>query len=214
MKIAENSKLVLIGDSITDGGRARPVGDGAGGVGTIYPSNVFGWLGARCPERRIRVINMGCSGDTVRDLQARWQTDVLDLQPDWLGVLIGINDVWRQIERPLQPETHVPLAEFRAIYDELLMVTRPRLRGLVLLAPYFVDPNKDEPMRKMMDGYGAAVRELAAKHDAIFVDLQAEFDELLRHLHPMEIALDRVHPNVVGETLITRAFLRAVEFSF
>ncbi|MDR1145953.1 MAG: SGNH/GDSL hydrolase family protein [Verrucomicrobiales bacterium] len=215
MKIAKNSKLVLIGDSITDGGRARPVGEGGGGaLGAIYPSKVHGLLGAVYPEYKIRVVNMGCGGNTVRDLQARWQTDVLDLQPDWLGVMIGINDVWRQFDRPLQREIHVPLPEYRATLEELVRTTRPRLRGLVLLSPYLIEPNRREPMRRMMDEYGAAVRELAAKYDAIFVDVQAEFDRLLQHLHPMSIAWDRVHPDVVGETLIARAFLRAVDFEF
>ena len=57
-------------------------------------------LGAVYPERMIRVINMGVSGNTTRDLKARWQTDVLDLKPDWLSIMIGANDVWRQYDSP------------------------------------------------------------------------------------------------------------------
>jgi lysophospholipase L1-like esterase len=215
MKMAKNSKLVLIGDSITDGERTRPIGEGLfGATGKIYPSKVQGLLGAVYPERKIRVVNMGCGGNTVRDLKARWQTDVLDLQPDWLGILIGINDVWRQFDLPLQTEIHVRLPEYREILEELVRQTRPQLSGLVLMTPFFIEPNKQEPMRKMMDAYGAVVKELAAKYDAIFVDVQAEFDRVLRHTHPMDLAWDRVHPNVVGESLIARVFLKALDFQF
>ena len=82
----------MIGDSITDCERARPVGEGlfdASGKG--YVSFVDGLLQARYTDHGIRVVNMGLSGNTVRDLQGRWQSDVLDLQPDWVSICIGIN---------------------------------------------------------------------------------------------------------------------------
>src|SRR5690349_1984671 len=96
MIIQPDSKLVMIGDSITDCGRARPVGEGPyEGLGAGYVALVDGLINAASPELRIRVVNMGISGNTVRDLKARWKSDVLDLEPDWLSVMIGINDVWR-----------------------------------------------------------------------------------------------------------------------
>src|SRR3954462_2992704 len=97
MLIQAGQKLVMIGDSITDCERARPVGEGLfGAVGKGYVAMVDAQLMNAFPERSIRVVNMGSSGNTVRDLAGRWQGDILDLRPDWLSVLIGINDVWRQ----------------------------------------------------------------------------------------------------------------------
>jgi len=108
MLLEKNAKLVMIGDSVTDCGRARPVGEGLfGAIGTGYAGYVNALLDATYPERHIRVVNMGSSGNTVLDLEARWQTDVVDLKPDWLSVMIGINDVWRQFDCPLQTEIHV-----------------------------------------------------------------------------------------------------------
>ena len=66
----------------------------------VLPRAATRWLGAVYPERMIRVINMGVSGNTTRDLKARWQRDVLDLKPDWLSIMIGANDVWRQYDSP------------------------------------------------------------------------------------------------------------------
>lgn len=215
MLIADNSKLVMIGDSVTDFERARPRGEGLfGGIGKSYVGLVDGLLNVTYPERRIRVINMGTSGNTVRDLKARWQTDVLDLKPDWLSVMIGANDVWRQFDTPLIPENAVPPEEYRAVYGELLGEVRPSLKGLVLMTPFFMEPNRGDPMRARMDCYGGIVKELAKEYDAILVDTQAAFDEYLKYYHPVSITWDRIHPNVLGHTIIARAFLNAVGFEW
>src|SRR6478736_2724498 len=120
LRIQPNSKLVMIGDSITDCERARPVGEGLfGAIGKGYVGLVDGLLQATRPQQRIRVVNMGIGGNTVRDLDARWQTDVLDQQPDWLSIMIGINDVWRQFDSPLRPEQQVGLEEYETTLREL-----------------------------------------------------------------------------------------------
>lgn len=215
MKIDEHSKLVMIGDSITDSGRTQPVGEGlfeAHGKG--YVAYVAGLLAASYPERRIRIVNMGTSGNTVRDLKTRWQRDVIDLKPDWLSIMIGINDVWRQFDLPLQPEIHVGLAEYEQALDELVTTCKPMLKGLVLMTPYFIEPNPSDAMRSTMDRYGSVVRELAQKHNAIFVDTQAAFNDVLKHCHPASLAWDRVHPGVAGHMVIAKAFLKAVEFDW
>lgn len=203
----------MIGDSITDAGRARPIGEGLfDALGNGYVNLVAAHLNAFYPQGRIRVVNMGISGNTVRDLKARWQSDVLDLEPDWLSIMIGINDVWRQYDTPLQVEWQVPLEEYRQTLEELVILTRPKLKGLVLVSPYFIEPNPLEPMRSQMDRYGAAVRELAKHYEAVFVDTQAAFDEVLKHLHPAALAWDRVHPNTAGHLLLARAFLDGIAF--
>ena len=215
LKIEAKSKLVMIGDSITDCGRTQPIGEGlfeAHGKG--YVAYVAGLLGAVYPERNIRVVNMGTSGNTVRDLKARWQKDVFDLQPDWLSIMIGINDVWRQFDLPLFGETHVSLEEYEATLDELVSTTRPIVKGLVLMTPYFIEPNPADAMRATMDRYGAVVRKLAAKYNTLFVDTQAAFNNVLQHCHPASLAWDRVHPNVTGHMILARAFLDAVGFEW
>jgi lysophospholipase L1-like esterase len=214
MLIQPNSKLVMIGDSITDCQRARPVGEGLfEALGRGYVALIDATLTAALPEQRIRVVNMGTSGNTVRDLAARWQTDVFDLKPDWLSVMIGINDVWRQFDSPLQTEQHVPLAEYADTLEKLVSQTRPKLTGLVLMTPYVIEPNRADAMRVTMDAYGAVVKAVAERHAAVFVDTQAAFDWVLVHLHPMSLAWDRIHPNAAGHMVLARAFLSAIGFA-
>jgi lysophospholipase L1-like esterase len=215
MQIQPKSKVLMIGDSITDCDRARPVGEGLfDALGNGYVSLVDGLLMARYPAHGIRVINMGLSGNIVRDLQERWQSDVLDLQPDWLSICIGINDVWRHFDTPLQSEGHVSQAEYQRILETLVRTTRPRLQGLILMTPYFIEPNRADGMRAMMDDFGAVVRNLADTYDALLVDTQAAFDAALQHLHPMALAWDRVHPTRTGHMILTRAFLQAIDYEW
>ena len=211
MKIAANSKLVFIGDSITDCERTRPVGEGLfGAIGKGYVALVDATLGAVCPEKIIRVVNMGCGGNTVRDLKNRWPTDVIALKPDWLAVMIGINDVWRQFDLPKMTEIHVGPAEYATTLDELVAKTRPLVKGLVLLTPYYMEPNRQDKMRARMDEYGRIVKKIATRHGAVFVDTQAAFDKVLKHIYPATLGWDRVHPTAVGHMVLARAFLAGI----
>ncbi len=215
MLIQANSKVLFIGDSITDCNRARPIGEGLfDALGNGYVNIINSLLTARYPAYSLRIVNMGVSGDTVRDLRGRWQTDVLDLTPDWLAVCIGINDVWRHFHSPAQPEWHVPLAEYVQVLEDLLLLSLPSLKGLILMTPFFIEPNRSEPMRLMMDEYSAEVKRLAGKYHATLVDTQVAFDAVLTDLHPMALAWDRVHPTPVGHTILAQSVLKATGFEW
>lgn len=215
MKLQKDSKLVMIGDSITDAGRAQPVGEGLfDALGRGYVSLVDALLGTVYPELGIRVVNMGTGGHTVRDLARRWQTDVLELKPDWLSVMIGTNDVWRQFDSPRRPETHVLPDEYEQTLDALVTRTLPLIPNIVLMTPFYLEPNRADPMRRRMDEYGTVVQKLAAKHGTLFVNTQAAFDEVLTVCYPATIAWDRVHPSQTGHMVLARAFLDTVGFQW
>ncbi len=212
MKIKNGSTLLFIGDSITDTGRARPVGE-RDGLGDGYVSIVDGLLAAHYPERSIKVLNMGIGGNRIIDLQQRWQEDVISLEPDWLSIKIGINDVWRHYDNPWM-DAQVGKDQFRNVYTALIEGTLPFLKGLVLLTPYFIEKNLNDPMRRQMDEYTAVVKELAARFDAYLGDTQAAFDAYLQHGPTQTLCGDRVHPNRKGHTIIASCFLNAVGFEW
>jgi len=217
MLLQPSSKLLFIGDSITDSGR-EPLGEpapwGTAGLGRGYVSLVESWLLATRPEARIRVLNRGTSGHTVLDLAARWQSDVLDLHPDFLCVMIGINDVWRQFDSPLRTDIHVQPDLYEQTLDALVVRTLAALpagpAGVLLATPFFIEANRADPMRARMDDYGAIVRRVAGRHGARFLDTQAAFDAVLAHVHPMTLAWDRIHPQPAGHMILARAFLSAL----
>ncbi len=215
MILRAGQKLVMIGDSITDCGRARPIAEGLfDPMGRGYVTMLDSLLGAVYPQLAIRVVNVGTSGNTVRDLKARWQSDVIDLKPDWVSIMIGTNDVWRQFDSPKQKELHVLPEEYESTLNELVTRTKPLVQGIVIATPFFVEPNRQDAMRAKMDQYSAIVRQTAKKHGAVLVDTQAAFDVVLPHYYSGELAWDRVHPNQTGHMILARAFLNALGFQW
>ncbi|MBQ4451114.1 MAG: SGNH/GDSL hydrolase family protein [Clostridia bacterium] len=211
MLFEAHDTVLFIGDSISDYERARPVGEGLFNAwGRSYVACAGALLGCMYPELGLRVVNMGISGNQVRDLEARWQTDVIDRKPDWVSVLIGINDVWRQFDSPYIPETHVSPEQFEETYERLIKRTLPLVKGMILMTPYYMEPNRGDAMRARMDEYGKVVKKLADRYNLTFVDLQAGWDELFQYMHSTNIAWDRVHPNQTGCMYIAKQFLKAV----
>lgn len=210
MKIAPGARLLFIGDSVTDCGRLRPVGAGSrAALGDGYVAAVDASLAPLHPARPVRVANMGVSGDTVRDIASRWDGDVLALRPEWLAMMVGINDVWRQFDGADSAAAVMP-GEFRRTYEGLILRAPPRLAGLVLMTPFYVQHLLSDPMRRRTDEYGAIVRELASRHGALLVDTQAAVNRALAREDFRSIAADRVHPTQAGHGIIARAFLRAI----
>jgi len=214
MKLKDGQTLLFIGDSITDCGRTHPIG-ARDGLGEGYVAFADGLLSSWYPERQIRVLNTGISGDRVTDLDARWQVDMLDITPDWLSVMIGINDVWRQFQFEDQPDfQQVTIDIYEKTYRKLLAKTRRSIDGLILMSPYLIEPSLSDPFRQRMDEYSKVVEQLAHEFDAIFVDVQAAFDRYLAHRLTQSLCTDRIHPNKSGHMIIARAFLTAVNFDW
>lgn len=213
MHLQPNSKLLFIGDSITDCAHG-PSGEASAwepdfGLGHGYVSMIYGWLGAAHPEAAIRVVNKGTSGNNVRDLANRWDSDVIAEKPETLCIMVGINDVWRQFDSPLRHDLGVGPDEYRETLTKLIAASKPHIKTLHLATPYFIEPNRSDAMRARMDQYGIIVREIAAESSASFIDTQAAFDRVLAHCHSASLGWDRVHPSPVGHMVIARAFLKS-----
>lgn len=216
MLFQKNSTLLFIGDSVTDCGRARPVGEGTG-IGLGYVNMAASLLAAKYYGENIKILNTGISGNTIRDLKNRWQSDVLDLYPDYLSILIGINDVWRKFDRPDNPELAVGIEEYEATYRELIEITKTKVKKIILMTPFFAESDKTDSMMKDLLGYIEAVKKIATdyKDVAILVDLQAEVDKYINSGMPQSvIAGDRVHPSQIGGMIIAQTFLRACDVAF
>ncbi len=213
MQFQHLDRIVFAGDSVTDMGSVNPVGEGLfDNLGHSYVRIVENYLSAYYPEIFVRVTNSGISGNTSRDLLSRWQRDVLDLNPDYISICIGINDVWRQFDSPAMPDQAVSPEEYEENLTKMILSAKDRVKKIYLMTPYYMEPNRQDPMRARMDTYGAVVKKLADRYGCTFIDLQAMFDSYFRYRHSSYIAWDRIHPNLIGATLIAREFLRHCDF--
>lgn len=138
----------------------------------------------------------------------------MDLHPDWVSICIGINDVWRQFDCPGMAEHHVPPEEYEENVRKMILAVRDSVKGVFLLSPYYIEPNRQDKMRARMDKYTAACRRLAEEYDCRFVDFQAMYEKYCAVRHSASIAWDRVHPNQIGSMLMAREFLDQCGFDF
>ena len=215
MLFQSGDRIIFAGDSITDMGSDNPVGEGLGNsLGFGYVRMIENLLVAVYPEVLVRVTNAGISGNTSRDLLARFDRDVLALKPDWVSICIGINDVWRQFDCPAMPELACTPEEYASNVEEMLRRLKGRVKGTFLITPYYMEPNSADPMRSRMDEYCEICKRLAAQYGCILVDFQTLYADYLKTTHSSRIAWDRVHPNQMGATLMAREFLRHCGFDY
>jgi lysophospholipase L1-like esterase len=208
-------RIVFTGDSVTDMGSVNPVGEGLrDSLGFGYVRMVENLLMSVYPELTLRVTNSGFNGNTSRDLLARWERDVLNLHPQWVSIMIGINDVWRQFDTPALTNLAVMPEDYEKNIEAMLEALQGKVKGVFLMTPYYMEPNRTDAMRARMDEYGEICRRLAEKYDCIFIDTQAMFDEYFKYQHSAYIAWDRVHPNQIGAMLLAREFLNHCGFDF
>ncbi|MBE6619965.1 MAG: GDSL family lipase [Ruminococcaceae bacterium] len=208
-------RIVFAGDSVTEMRSQNPVGEGLfDALGFGYVRMVENLLMSIYPEYNIRVTNSGVGGNTSRDLLNRWERDVLNLNPDWVSIMVGINDVWRQFDTPAMPDRAVTPAQYEQNVESMIQSLKGRVKGIFLMTPYYMEPNPADTMRARMDEYGAICKRLAEKHGCVFIDTQAMFDRYFAHQHSTFIAWDRVHPNQIGAMLIAREFLKHCGFDY
>ena len=205
MIISQGDLVLFQGDSITDAKRDRSIDS----LGTGYVYIAASLFSALYPEKQVRFMNRGISGNRVVDLQDRWEEDCLNLQPDVLSIMIGINDCWRRYDRNLHTTTDSYLQGYRSLLErvrENLSATK-----LVLLEPFLVPalPEQKES-REDLDPKIQAVRELAREFGAVYVPLDGLFAAACTRREPGFWAPDGVHPSPAGHALIARAWLEAV----
>jgi len=206
-----NSKLLFEGDSITDTGRNREQTQANVGsaLGTGYCHLIAAQLLAARPKDALQIFNRGISGHRVVDLYARWRVDAINLQPDVISILIGVNDTWHTF----MYNNGVEVERFATVYRMLLEYTRQQLPNvqLVLCEPFVLPCGVvTEAWVSEMDQRRAVVRELATAFDAVFVPFQSVLRDALRQAPAEYWAADGVHPTPAGHRLLADCWLQEV----
>jgi lysophospholipase L1-like esterase len=198
------ARILFQGDSITDGNRGRSA-DPNHILGHGYQFIVAAKQGAAFAEHKLEFSNRGISGNTVLDLEKRWQKDTLDLKPTVLSILIGVNDNSRG----------VTLEQYEQTYDKLLAATQTALPKIkfVLCEPFtLATPGKERPAawNEELAKRGLIVAKLAQKYDAAFVPFQQAFHDATKRAPAAYWIWDSVHPTYAGHQIMADAWESAV----
>ncbi len=213
MLFKDGDKVLFTGDSITDAGRKRPVGEGLGeGVGTGYVRVVENILTAVYPDCKIHIMNTGISGNTSRDMLARVEGDVIALGADYVIFMIGANDIWRQMDEPTNTKGHVYLPEYSQNVAAFIDRVQESGAKVICMLPYYMEPNKADLMRQKVEEYAAAARRIAEAKGVMCIDTQNAFDEFMKYRYPAQLSWDRVHPGPIGSVILARTLFRAIGF--
>ncbi|WP_042161114.1 SGNH/GDSL hydrolase family protein [Paenibacillus gorillae] len=206
--------ILFQGDSITDGARGRSE-DPNHLLGHSYAYLIGAKLGYELGEKQPLFINRGISGNRVSDLYARWNEDAIALKPDVISILIGVNDAWRTMSGEPSGITD----RFGRAYKVLLEETREVMpnTGLILLEPFILKTGateeKWEEWQELVGLYQNITRELAEQFGAVFVPLQAAFDEACTRAEAAYWIWDGVHPTSAGHQIIADQWLSVVQNS-
>lgn len=213
IKAKGGAVILFQGDSITDGNRGRNM-DPNHIMGHGYAFSIASRIGADFPEKRYQFYNRGISGNKIIDLKKRWQTDTLDLKPDVLSILIGVNDSSSVV---LKGEPVISVEKYADTYKSLLDQTLAKFPDIILvLCEPFIQPVGR--VKENWDAYHsdmirrqAVVRKLAEQYKTIFVGFQEVFDKASKKAPANYWIWDGVHPTVAGHELMARKWIEQVE---
>jgi len=206
-----NNQVILFqGDSITDCGRARDAVQPNTGLGSGYPLLAASKLLCAKAGEGLKFFNRGISGNRIVDLYARWKVDGLNLNPDVISILIGVNDTWHEFGS----KNGVEIPRFEQFYRMLLewtLKTRPGVK-LVLCEPFvYVCGAVSQDWVPEVNQRRDVVRKMARDFDAVFIPYQDIFNEALKRAPAEYWLADGVHPTYAGHSLMADAWLKGTD---
>ena len=202
-------KILFQGDSITDWFRIK---DNDSILGSNYVNMVAGEIGLRYPNE-YEFINRGIGGNRSIDILARTQTDIISLKPDYLSMLVGVNDVWHAAKFGYDVNSE----RYELYFNTIIQDVKKNLPNtkIMIMEPFILKGSV--AMQKpniFIDGVNKLAqisRKIASNNNIVFVALQERFDKMLKYAPVEYWSSDGVHPNAPGHCIIKNAWIEAFE---
>ncbi|MEO6908336.1 MAG: SGNH/GDSL hydrolase family protein [Abditibacteriaceae bacterium] len=208
--LKDGQTVVFAGDSITDCGRR----DSESPFGNGYVRHAIDLITARYPSLKLKYFNEGIGGNTVVDLQNRWEDDVLRHKPDWITVKIGINDLHRGWALPTEAVTP---EIFEVAYRDILTRSKAAGAKLLLIDPFYLSQDQCENSfrKKVLDAlpeYISVVNKMATEFDALHVKTHDLYQDQLQYRAVDYFCPEPVHPYTSGHHVISLGLLDALNW--
>ncbi len=199
--------ILFQGDSITDCGRREEKDN----LGFGYARMVTQALTKKYPQKSFTFYNRGISGNRTFDLKGRWRSECLDLKPDVMTILIGINDVWRKVDS----NDYTSDEAFADNLEYLLKSVKEKGVKIIVLEPFLIPCGAGvrEGMREELDAKLRVLRPVASKYADRYIALDGLFyEEAINNNKPSEYySGDGVHPSEDGHKFIAGKVIEAIE---
>lgn len=211
--LQKDDVILFQGDSITDAGRKKEdEGFNTPAIlGSGYAMLAASDLLYKYADKSLKIYNRGISGNKVYQLAERWQKDCLDIKPNVLSILIGVNDFWHTLTNGYKGTIYT----YRDDLTALLNRTRQALPGVKLIIgePFAVSGIKavDEKWYPAFNDYRAAAKDIASSFGAVFIPYQSIFDKAQKEAPGVYWTGDGVHPTLAGAHLMSHAWMEAVK---
>jgi len=211
-RLQSNLTLLFQGDSITDVGRDRLIfrSNSPPALGNGYPATICRALLENFPDHYLQFYNRGVSGDGIENLHSRWKTDTLPLLPDWISILIGVNDCWRFCSNAggNSPE------EFHASFRRLLQITQNELplSRIILCEPFLLPVGLvEQEWITDLEQRQQAVRSLSEEFEITLIPFQSVLDQASNQHPPGKLLEDGIHPTPLGHRLLADCWLETLD---
>lgn len=211
--LKKDAVILFQGDSITDAGRNRDRNEAndPGALGSGYAYLTAAALLKEYPDRNLKIYNKGISGNKVYQLAERWDADCLQIKPDVLSILIGVNDYWHTLSGNYSGTVKTYRDDFNALLDR----TKQALPAVQLIIgePFAVNGVKavDDKWFPAFNEYREAAREIAAKYDAAFIPYQAIYEKVQQAAPGSYWTGDGVHPAIAGASLMAASWMTVIK---
>jgi len=209
---AEGDVVLFQGDSITDAGRNKKqeLANNAWSFGVGYANHIGSWLLEEMPAQDLTIYNRGISGNKVYQLADRWEKDCLDLNPNVLSILIGVNDYWHKRNNNYDGTPEVYENDLRALINRTKEAI-PNLK-LVICQPFILTGTSavDESWVEPFSAYQTSAKKISDEFGAIWVPFQEAFDRAIELAESTYWAADGVHPTMAGAQLMAKTWLEAL----
>ena len=212
LSLPKGTTILFQGDSITDAGRdkKKQIANQQKALGAGYAWMAASHLLIKNPQLNLTIHNRGISGNKVHQLANRWDKDCLDLKPDILSIMIGVNDIWHGLNGKYEGTVKTYEDDFLSLMER----TRKALpkTQFVICEPFVLRCGAvNEKWFPEFDRYRAAARKVADQNNATFVPFQSMFDEAVQYAPPKHWAGDGVHPSSHGASLMAHFWTQSVQ---
>lgn len=200
IEIKKNSKVLFEGDSVTDCNRNR---DDITSLGNSYVKDVANYL----KQYNITCYNKAISGSKVCDLIPRYNDSFKNLKPDYIFLMIGVNDTWHNFPNSLNTKT------FENELDYILyQIKKQKKVKIILLEPFIIGYNEEITcMKDDLNDKIEAIKKIAKKYNCEYLSFKEQFEQVLTKDNYLEYTVEGIHLLEKGYEIISKKIIENIE---